>query len=168
MTTVWHNFQANTYSKESSARLFWVSCSKRMLWRFFPRVSLKVEFSSCSRQSETQTKKKERGVVVASPLRSIINDQVEAMREAKWWGDADILYFKNRKLSSSCSLSWKLALIEENPARVPLTWLLQCEQTLLDWSSVCERVKSRSLKSSANFRFVFKTPWRILSKKDSL
>ena len=34
------------------------------------------------RGSETQTKKKERGIVVASPLPSIINDQVEAMREA--------------------------------------------------------------------------------------
>ena len=32
------------------------------------------------RGSETQTKKKERGIVVASPF--IINDQVEAMREA--------------------------------------------------------------------------------------
>ena len=31
---------------------------------------------------ETQTKKKERRIVVASPSRSIINDQVEAMREA--------------------------------------------------------------------------------------
>ena len=35
------------------------------------------------RGSETQTKKKERGIVVASPLpASIINDQVEAMRKA--------------------------------------------------------------------------------------
>ena len=34
------------------------------------------------RGSETQTKKKEPGIVVASPLPSIINDQVEAMREA--------------------------------------------------------------------------------------
>ena len=33
------------------------------------------------RGGETQTKKKERGIVVASPLPSIINDQVEAMRE---------------------------------------------------------------------------------------
>ena len=44
------------------------------------------------------------------------------------WGDADIPFFKNRKLSSSCSLSWKLALKKknkENPARVLLTWLLQ-------------------------------------------
>ena len=31
---------------------------------------------------ETQTKKKERGILVASPLRTIINNQVEAMREA--------------------------------------------------------------------------------------
>ena len=33
------------------------------------------------RGSETQTKTKEHGIVVASPLRSIINDLVEAMRE---------------------------------------------------------------------------------------
>ena len=32
--------------------------------------------------SETRTKRKERGIVVASPLQSTINDQVEAMREA--------------------------------------------------------------------------------------
>ena len=32
--------------------------------------------------SETLTKRKERGIVVASPLQSTINDQVEAMREA--------------------------------------------------------------------------------------
>ena len=32
--------------------------------------------------SETRTKTKERGIVVASPLQSTINDQVEAMREA--------------------------------------------------------------------------------------
>ena len=32
--------------------------------------------------SETRMKRKERGIVVASPLQSTINDQVEAMREA--------------------------------------------------------------------------------------
>ena len=32
--------------------------------------------------SETQTKRKEHGIVVASPLRSIMNDQVEAMRKS--------------------------------------------------------------------------------------
>ena len=32
------------------------------------------------RHSETQTKRKERGIVVASPLRSISNNQVEAMQ----------------------------------------------------------------------------------------
>ena len=32
--------------------------------------------------SETRTKRKERGIVVASQLQSTINDQVEAMREA--------------------------------------------------------------------------------------
>ena len=32
--------------------------------------------------SETRTKRKEPGIVVASPLQSTINDQVEAMREA--------------------------------------------------------------------------------------
>ena len=76
------------------------------------------------------------------------------------------LFFKIRKLSSLCSLSSKLALKKKNPARVLLTWLLQCKQTLLDWSCVCETVKPRSLKPSANFHFV--TPWWTLSKKDSL
>ena len=129
------------------------------------------------RGSETQTKKKERGIVVASPLPSIINDQVEAMREAAisavalpcrgTRGAADMLFFKNRKLSSSSLLSWNLALIKENPARVLLTWLLQGEQTLPDWSSACEIAKPRSLKSSANFRFV-KNLDEHSQKKDSL
>ena len=56
MTTVWHNFQANTCSKKSSAWLFWVSWSKRMLWRFFPRVL----FSSCSRQWNSNGEKRTR------------------------------------------------------------------------------------------------------------
>ena len=46
-----------------------------------------------------------------------------------------------RRVSSSCSLSWKLAFKKENPARELPTWLLQCEQTRLDWSSVCEKQK---------------------------
>ena len=49
-STVRHNFQANTCTKKSSVRLFWV------YWKTWN--------------------------VVASPLRSIINDQVEAMRVA--------------------------------------------------------------------------------------
>ena len=134
--------------------------------------------SAVVRDSETQTERKERWIVVASPLRSINNDQVEARREAGISEIAlplprnhevmrTIIYLKkNRKLSSSCSLSWKIALIKENPARVLLTCLLQGEQTLLDWSSVCKTVKLRSLKPSANFRFV--TPWQTwLSKKKS-
>ena len=32
--------------------------------------------------SETQTKRKEHGIVVTSLLQSVINDQVESMREA--------------------------------------------------------------------------------------
>ena len=44
--------------------------------------SLKLFDLAVVRRSETQTKRKERGIVVASPLQSIINDQVEAMREA--------------------------------------------------------------------------------------
>ena len=38
LTTVWHSFQANTCSKKSGARLFWVYWGKRMLWPFLPRV----------------------------------------------------------------------------------------------------------------------------------
>ena len=44
---------------------------------FFEKFSLPVVCGS-----ETQTKRKERGIVVASPLRSIINDQVEVVRGA--------------------------------------------------------------------------------------
>ena len=38
LTTVWHRFQANTYSKKSGARLFWVYWGKRILWPFLPQV----------------------------------------------------------------------------------------------------------------------------------
>ena len=80
------------------------------------------------------------------------------------WGDADSLFFKNRKLSSSCSLSRKLlALKKENPARVLLAWLLQGEKHYLTDLPVCETVKPRSLKTSATFRL--HTRWRTLSKK---
>ena len=51
-----------------------------MSWQFFPRVLEKFNLA-VFHGSETQTKRKERGIVVASPLRSIINNQNEAMRE---------------------------------------------------------------------------------------
>ena len=156
--------------------LAWFS-SKYVLKEEQPHVFWEKFNLAVVRGSETQTKKKERGIVVASPLPSIINDQVEAMREAAisavalpcrgTRGAADMLFFKNRKLSSSSLLSWNLALIKENPARVLLTWLLQGEQTLPDWSSACEIAKPRSLKSSANFRFV-KNLDEHSQKKDSL
>ena len=80
MTTVWHNFQANTSSKKISTRLFWVSgakgCRGGSSYGFWKKFKLGVV-----RGSETQTKSKKHGIVVASPLHSIINDQVEAMRE---------------------------------------------------------------------------------------
>ena len=68
----------------------------------------------------------------------------------RWCGQS---FFKkrNRTQSSSCSLSWKLALVEENPARLLLTWLLQGEQTLLDWSSVRKTVKPRSTARQLSF-----------------
>ena len=45
--------------------------------RFCEKFNLAVD-----RASESQTKRKERGIVIASPLQSISDDQVEAMREA--------------------------------------------------------------------------------------
>ena len=83
MTTVWHNFQANTYSKKSSTRLFWGlleqkdACCGGSSKGFCEKYNLAVV-----RGSETQTNSKERGIVVASLLRGIINYQAEAMREA--------------------------------------------------------------------------------------
>ena len=79
--TVWHNFQANKSSKKSSARPFWVSgakgCHGSSSYGFWEKFNIGVVCGS-----ETQTKRKEHGIVVASPLQSIINDHVEAMREA--------------------------------------------------------------------------------------
>ena len=64
--TVWHNFQANEGSKKSSARLFWVSAAKGCRggssYGFWEKFHLGVVCSS-----ETQTKRKEHGIVVASP-----------------------------------------------------------------------------------------------------
>ena len=54
--------------------LFWVYWGKRMLWRFFHGFCEKF-YLAVFRGSETQTKRKERGIVVASPLGSSINDQ---------------------------------------------------------------------------------------------
>ena len=73
MTTVWHNFQANkSVLKEEQHRavlgLLAKGCRGGSFYGFW--------------NSETRTKRKERGIVVASPLQSTINDQVEAMREA--------------------------------------------------------------------------------------
>ena len=72
-------------------------------------------------------------------------------------GDEDILFFVlNWKLSSSCSLSWKLALIKKSSSgasnlstarRTNPTWLIFCL-----WNG-----------KTKIFRFV--TPWRTLSKK---
>ena len=64
--TVWHNFQANKSSKKSSARLFWVSgakgCCGGSSYGFWEKFNLGVVYGS-----ETQTKRKEHGIVVASP-----------------------------------------------------------------------------------------------------
>ena len=63
---VWHNFQANKSSKKSSARLFWVSgakgCCGGSSYGFWEKFNLGVVCGS-----ETQTKRKEHGIVVASP-----------------------------------------------------------------------------------------------------
>ena len=82
-TIVCHNFQLSKYvlKEESTARLFGFNtgtkgCCGASSYGFWEKFNI---FVVCG--SETQTKGKERGTVVASPLRSIVNDQVEAMRE---------------------------------------------------------------------------------------
>ena len=60
LTTIWHSFQANTCSKKSSAKLFWLYWSKsrtgcgRSYHEFWENFNLPVV-----RGSETQTKRKE-------------------------------------------------------------------------------------------------------------
>ena len=93
LTTVWHNFQANICSKKSSARLLWVywskGCSGGSSQEFWEKFNLAVV-----RRSESRIKRKERGIVVASPLLSIISDYYQ-------WS-IDILFsLKNRKLSAT-------------------------------------------------------------------
>ena len=67
-------------SKKSSARLFWVSeakgCRGSSSYGFWEKFNLGVVNSS-----ETQMKRKEHGIVFVPPLQSVINDQVEKMRE---------------------------------------------------------------------------------------
>lgn len=48
-------------------------------WEKF-NLSLKFKFNFVN-SSETQMKRKEHGIVVVPPLQSVINDQVEKMRE---------------------------------------------------------------------------------------
>ena len=81
MTTVWYNFQANTCSKKAVPGCFEFTGAQRCCGgsshEFCGKFNLAVVGGS-----ETQTTEKRSGIVVASPLRSIINDQVQAMREA--------------------------------------------------------------------------------------
>ena len=100
-------------------------------------------------------KQREKNVVlVASPLWSIIKyDQVEAMSKAdvstialpctEPWGDVDTLLKPKAIIVVLTFL--KAGFNTENSAKVLLTLLLQGEQTLLDWSCVCETVKPRSV-----------------------
>ena len=78
MTTVWHNFPVNTCSKKSIARLFWVYWSRGCCGGSSKGFCEKYNLAGV-RDSETQTKRKERGIVVASLLQNIINNQVEEM-----------------------------------------------------------------------------------------
>ena len=84
MTTVWYNFQANTCSKKAVPGCFEFTGTQRCCGgsshEFCGKFNLAVVGGS-----ETQTTEKRSGIVVASPLRSIINDQVQAMREAGIW-----------------------------------------------------------------------------------
>ena len=79
LTTIWHSFQANTCSKKSSAKLFWVYWSKsrtgcgRSYHEFWENFNLPVV-----RGSETQTKRKECSISCIA-IADVINDQVEAM-----------------------------------------------------------------------------------------
>ena len=78
---------------------------------------------------------------------AIINNQVEVMREAdisvialpcaEQWGDAKHCFLKTESYHRHARFldSW---LKLKNTARVLLTWLLQCEQNLIGWSSVCD------------------------------
>ena len=72
LTTVWHNFQANTRRVAPGCFGFTGTkgCCGGSSHGFWEKVNLAVV-----RGSETQTKRKERGIVVASPLRRINNDQ---------------------------------------------------------------------------------------------
>ena len=128
MTTVWYNFQANTCSKKAAPGCFEFTGAQRCCGgsshEFCGKFNLAVVGGS-----ETQTTEKRSGIVVASPLRSIINDQVQAMREAGIWvialsyrGTMSWCGHSVRRVSSSCSLSWKLAFKKENPARGLPTW----------------------------------------------
>ena len=65
LTAVWHSFQANTFSKRSSTRQFWVYSGKRMLWRFSSSHGFWEKFNlAVARGSETQTKRKERDILL--------------------------------------------------------------------------------------------------------
>ena len=140
LTTVWHSFQANTCSKKSSARLLQKDVVAVLL------TSFRESFWIYQLSAALKLKQREKNVVlVLSPLRPY-QIWLSWGNERSWrfshsitlplnhaWGNADIL-FKNRRLSSPCSLYWKLLLIIEHSAQVLLTLLLQSEQTLLDWS----------------------------------
>ena len=124
-------------------------------WHLFNLHLLKI--FSVVRGIETQTKRKKCGIscIAITKYYQIwlswgnerscrFSHSITLLRNHAW-GDVDILL--NRKLSSPCSLYWKLVLIIEHSAQVLLTLLLQGEQTLLDWTSVCETLRLRSFST---------------------
>ena len=145
LTTVWHSFQANTCGKKSSARLFWVHWSKR-IWDVVAVLPTSFGKSFIYQLfAAVKLKQREKDVVlVASPLRSTINDQVEATRDA----DISAIALPCRGTMRWCGHSFKpkgiivvLAFLKagfnkknNNPAHLLLTLLLQGEETIFDWS----------------------------------
>ena len=80
LTTFWHSFQANTCSKKSSAKLFWVywSDSRTGCCRSTTRFGKILIYLPLVRGSETQTKRKECSISCIA-IADVIYDQVEAM-----------------------------------------------------------------------------------------
>ena len=77
-------------------------------------------------------------------------------------GDAGISTISCRGTMRWCGHSFKTKAIIVGLVLLKVSF----NKPSLYWSSVCETLKSRSLKSSAKFRFV--TPWRTLSIKTIL
>ena len=160
MTTVWYNFRANTCSKKAAPGCFGFTgaegCCGGSSHEFCGKFNLAVVGGS-----ETQTTEKRTWNCSCITIMIKFNLWEKLAFALPYRGTMSWCGHSVRRVSSSCSLTWKLALLKGNPARVLPTWLLQREQTPFDGPYVCEKKQRFSI--ALGNRIIAQYHWRIQS-----